>query len=123
MTIAYWCILAAALLPYVWVGAAKSAPGYNNAAPRAFLDTLSDWRRRATWAQLNAFEAFPPFAAGVIIAHQLNAPQAWIDLLALGFIGLRLVHGIAYIGDWPTPRSLAWVGGIACVVTLFVIAA
>ena len=123
MTIAYWCILAAALLPYVWVGAAKSAPGYNNAAPRAFLDTLSDWRRRAAWAQLNAFEAFPPFAAGVIIAHQLNAPQAWIDLLALGFIGLRLVHGIAYIGNWPALRSLAWAGGIACVITLFVIAA
>ena len=123
MTIAYWCILVAALLPYVWVGAAKSAPGYDNAAPRAFLDTLRDWHQRAVWAQANAFEAFPPFAAGVIIAHQLNAPQAWIDLLALGFIGLRLMHGIAYIGNWPALRSLAWVGGIACVVTLFVIAA
>ena len=123
MTIAYWCILVAALLPYVWVGAAKSAPGYNNAAPRAFLDTLSDWRQRAAWAQLNAFEAFPAFAAGVIIAHQLDAPQAWIDLVALGFIGLRLMHGIAYIGNWPALRSLAWAGGIACVITLFVVAA
>ena len=123
MTIAYWCILAAAVLPYVWVGAAKSAPGYDNAAPRAFLDTLRDWHKRAVWAQANAFEAFPPFAAGVIIAHQLNAPQAWIDLLALGFIGLRLVHGIAYIGNWPALRSLAWVSGIACVIALFVIAA
>ena len=123
MTIAYWCILAAALLPYVWVGAAKSAPGYNNAAPRAFLDTLSDWRKRAGWAQLNAFEAFPAFAAGVIIAHQLRAPQAWVDLLALGFIGFRLVHGIAYIGNWPALRSLAWVGGISCVIALFVVAA
>ena len=123
MTIAYWCILAAALLPYVWVGAAKSAPGHDNAAPRAFLDTVRGWHQRAAWAQLNAFEAFPPFAAGVIIAHQLNAPQAWIDLLALGFIGLRLVHGIAYIGDWPIPRSLAWVGGMGCVIALFVISA
>ena len=123
MTIAYWCILVAALLPYAWAAAAKSAPGYDNAAPRAFLETVRGWRQRAAWAQLNAFEAFPPFAAAVIIAHLLSAPQARVDLVALGFIGFRLVHGIAYIGDWPTPRSLAWVGGIGCVIALFVIAA
>ena len=123
MTTAYWCILVAALLPYAWVVAAKVAPGFDNAAPRAYLATLTGWRQRAAWAQLNAFEALPPFAAAVIIAQQLGAPQARIDLLAMAFIGLRLAHGFAYIGDWSTLRSVVWASGMGCVIGLFVIAA
>jgi uncharacterized MAPEG superfamily protein len=123
MTTAYWCILVAALLPYGWVIAAKLAPGFDNAAPRVYLDRLTGWRQRAAWAQLNAFEALPPFAAAVIIAQHLSAPQARIDLLALAFIGFRLAHGLAYIGDWATLRSLMWSGGMGCVIGLFVIAA
>ena len=123
MTTAYWCILVAALLPYGWVVAAKLAPDFDNAAPRAYLARLTGWRQRAAWAQLNAFEALPPFAAGVIIAQQLGAPQGRIDLLALAFIGFRLAHGLAYIGNWATLRSLVWSGGMGCVIGLFVIAA
>jgi uncharacterized MAPEG superfamily protein len=122
VTISYWTILVAALLPYGWVIAAKAAPGYNNAEPRAHLAQLTGWRQRAAWAQLNAFEALPPFAAAVIIAQQLGAPQARIDLLALCFIGFRLGHGIAYIGGWATLRSLLWAGGMGCVIGLFIIA-
>ena len=70
MTIAYWCVLIAAVMPIVWAGAAKSgAKGFNNARPREFLGSLSGWPARANFAQQNAYEAFPPFAAGVIIAH------------------------------------------------------
>jgi uncharacterized MAPEG superfamily protein len=123
MTIAYWCVLAAILLPYGWVIAAKAAPGYDNAAPRLHLAQLSGWRQRAAWAQLNAFEALPPFAAAVIIAQQLGAPQGRVDLLALGFIGFRLAHGLTYIGDRPTLRSLVWAGGMGCVIGLFILAA
>jgi uncharacterized MAPEG superfamily protein len=85
--------------------------------------TLTGWRQRAAWAQLNAFEALPPFAAAVIIAQQLGAPQARIDLLALSFIGFRLAHGFAYIGNWATLRSLLWTGGMGCVIGLFIVAA
>lgn len=123
MTTAYWCILVAALLPYGWVIAAKLGPGYDNVAPRAYLATLSGWRQRAAWAQANAFEALPPFAAAVIIAQQLGAAQARIDLLAVAFIGFRLAHGFAYIGDWAVLRSTMFAGGMACVIGLFVIAA
>ena len=120
MTTAYWCILIAALLPYIWVLAAKIAPDFDNAAPRAYLARLTGWRQRAAWAQLNAFEALPAFAAAVIIAQQLGAPQGRIDLLALAFIGFRLAHGLAYIGNWATLRSLMWTGGMGCVIGLFV---
>ena len=62
MTCALWCVLAAMFLPYLWVGFAKSG-GFDNAAPRETLEHLEGWRKRADWAQKNAFEAFPPFAA------------------------------------------------------------
>ena len=76
MTIAYWCVLVAALLPIVWAGAAKSGiKGYDNARPREFLGSLQGWPARANFAQQNSYEAFPPFAAGVIIAHLCDTPQ------------------------------------------------
>lgn len=127
MTLAYWMILAAALLPYAATGYAKFSGGgaktYDNRAPRAAIDSLPPQRRRAYWAQLNGFEAFPPFAAGVIVAHLAGAPQAWIDALAAVFVALRVVYTILYIQDKPTARSLAWAAALACVVALFVTAA
>ncbi|MHB1232669.1 MAG: MAPEG family protein [Burkholderiales bacterium] len=123
MPIAYWCVLAAAFLPYVWVVVAKAGPAYDNRAPRAQLAQATGYRQRANWAQLNAFEAFAPFAAGVIIAQVSGAAPAWVNALALAFIGFRILHGICYVLDWATPRSLAWAGGFACVIGLFLAAA
>jgi uncharacterized MAPEG superfamily protein len=124
MTVAYWCVLAAALMPLVFTGIAKIGPGrYDNRAPREFLGKLSGYRQRANWAQMNSLEAFPPFAAGVIIAHQVGAAQDQVDLLALAFIGLRLLYGAMYLLDWATLRSLVWMGGLACAVGEFVLAA
>jgi len=124
MTIAYWCVLAAALLPYVFTGIAKFGHRpYDNRAPRLFLESLEGRQQRAHWAQLNSFEAFPPFAAAVIIAHLCKAPQGSIDTLAIAFVGLRVVYGWAYVADRPTLRSLVWIGALACMVALFVIAA
>ena len=40
--------------------------------------------------QLNGFEAFPLFAAAVIVAQILQAPQARIDILALVFVAARV---------------------------------
>jgi len=127
MTVAYWCVLAAAFVPYLFTSLAKFPGGRfgprANKAPREFLEALCGWRKRSHWAQLNGFEAFPPFAAAVIIAHQTGAAQGTVDLLALGFIGARLAYGGLYIADLGAPRSVAWACGVACVVGLFVVAA
>jgi len=124
MTAAYWCVLVAALLPLVWAGAAKVGGGrYNNARPREFLGSLSGWPARANFAQQNSYEAFPPFAAGVIIAQLCDAPQFTVDALALTFIVARLAHGLCYIADQAGLRSLVWLVGFGCVVGLFVTAA
>jgi len=120
MTIAFWCVLAAGLMPYLFTLVAKaSSPGYDNSAPRQFLAGLGGRGQRANWAQMNAFEAFPLFAAAVIIAQLSGAAQNRVDALALGFIFARLIYGVAYIADKPTVRSLAWTAGIACVIALF----
>jgi uncharacterized MAPEG superfamily protein len=123
MTFAYWCVLLTALLPIVWVGVAKmGADGYDNYRPRIFLAQLKDWPQRANWAQVNAFEAFPSFAAAVIIAHLVGANQILIDSLAGVFLVVRVAHGIFYIQNKATLRSLAWTIGFLCTICIFLAA-
>lgn len=132
MTIAYWCVLAGALMPIIWTGVAKftnldgkkgvMAPR-SNKAPRPWLDTLEGYRLRAHWAQQNAFEAFPMFAAAVIIAHLAGAAQASVDMLAVSWVVLRLAYGFVYMADIGALRTAVWAIALGCVVGLFVISA
>jgi uncharacterized MAPEG superfamily protein len=123
MTLAFWCVLVAIVLPYATVGIAKWRRDYDNSAPRDWLLTLDGRRKRAYHAHLNHFEALPAFAAAVIIAHQARAPQGWVDALAVAFIAFRVAYTWAYLADRATLRSLLWMGGIGCVFALFVAAA
>lgn len=115
-TIAYWCVLVAALLPIVCAGIAKygtmrTSPregGFDNNNPRAWLARQTDWRARANAAQANTFEALPFFFAAVIIAHQLQASQARLDILAVLFVVLRMAYIALYVGDKASARSIVW---------------
>ena len=123
MTLAYWCVLAAALLPYGAVAIAKWHRGYDNRSPRDWEGRLEGRRSRAVAAHHNHFEAFAPFAAAVIIAHLAGGQQALLDAFAGSFIVVRLAYTWAYLSDRATLRSLLWLGGFACVIALFVLAA
>ena len=125
MSTAYWCILIAALLPYVWVAIAKSgAPGYNNKDPRGWIAKQDSYRvRNAHAAHLNAFEAFAPFAAAVLMAQFAGVDHALITRLALAFIACRVLHGVFYLASIPVMRSFVWFGGIGCVLALMALAA
>lgn len=123
MTIAYWCVLAALLMPYVTVGIAKWSADYDNAAPRDWLANRTGHAKRAHAAHLNHFESLPGFAAAVIIAHLAGAAQGWVDGLAVAYIALRVGYTAAYVGNWPTLRSLLWIAALACVIGLFIAAA
>lgn len=116
MTIALWCVLIAALLPYLATTVAKAGgQRYNNRNPRAWLDKQEGFRRRANNAQVNSFEAFPFFAAAVIVAQMLQAPQDRIDALALIFIAARATYLVAYLADLHWLRSIVWLlGWLAC---------
>ncbi|MBB6246873.1 MAPEG family protein [Rhodanobacter sp. A1T4] len=126
MTIGLWCVLIGILMPLLWTGVAKSMGRYDlraNQHPRDFLAKLSGPASRANAAQLNSFEAFPAFAAAVLVAQYAHAPQHSIDLLAIAWVVLRLIYGALYIANLAALRSLVWFSGMACVVGLFVIAA
>ena len=119
MHLAYWMILAAALLPYAMARLARSGGGIDNRNPRLGLDGLQGWRRRADWAQRNHFEVLPAFASAVLVSEMAHAPQPWIDGLAVLFVLLRLAYSGAYLADRAGLRSATWVGGMLCVVALF----
>ncbi|MCY7354100.1 MAG: MAPEG family protein [Lysobacter sp.] len=125
MTIAYICILITALLPYIWVGIAKSGgPRYDNRDPRGWMAKQENPRvHRASAAQFNAFEAFAPFATSVLMAQFAGVDPQRITWLAIAFVILRVLHGVLYVANNARLRSLAWAGALACVIALMVMAA
>ena len=116
-SVAYWCVLIAVLLPLAcsWLakwgmaGLPVKDGGFDNRDPRAWLARQGDWRARANAAQANSFEALPFFIGAVIIAHQLAAPQARLDILAFLFVVLRVIYIVMYVAGLPTVRSAVWV--------------
>ena len=46
-----------------------------------------------------------------------------VSLLALAFVGFRVLHGILYLAGRHLLRSAAWAGGYLCVLALMVMAA
>lgn len=128
-TVAYWCVLIAALLPIVCAGLAKSGRfkvprregGYDNVNPREWLARQTDWRARANAAQANSFEALPFFIGAVIIAHQLGAHQARLDILAFLFIVLRMLYIMMYVAGMGTARSVVWSLALASNIAILLI--
>jgi uncharacterized MAPEG superfamily protein len=122
-TVAYWCVLIAALLPLACALLAKRGGfrGSDNHDPRAWLARQTGWRARANAAQANSFEALPFFIGAVIIAHQLGAPQMMLDLLAFLFVMLRVSYITMYVGDMPTARSLVWGAGLLVNIAILLI--
>ncbi len=120
MTIAFWCVLVAALLPYVPFGLVKGLDPKN---PRARVKELTGISARAHGAHLNAFEAFPPFAAAVIISHLSLGANGWSNILALLFLVARFAHMGCYLADLAPPRSAAFFAGLIIVIVMFIHAA
>ncbi len=126
MNFAYWCILLAALLPWLCAAYAKHSAGFrsrDNHNPRAFLAQAHGAAARANAAQQNGFEIFPLFAAAVLIAHATgNADQSSINTWALLFVLSRCLYCWLYISDRPSLRSLVWGLGLLCILALFAVA-
>jgi uncharacterized MAPEG superfamily protein len=118
MTIAYYCLLIAGLLPYIAVGFAKSGGGYDNARPRESMAKFKGRQARAVAAHANSFEAFPLFAAVVLLAGLTHADPHWVNTLSVIFIVARIGYIIAYLTDRPLLRSIVWMVGIACVLAI-----
>jgi len=121
MTIAEWCVFGAVALylltivPIKWIGFRR----YDNSRPRDpafFEDPL---RARALGAHQNGIEAFPFFAAAVLLAEFRAAPQNLINELAVLFLIVRIAYVLTYLGNRPRLRSILWNIGFAINLAIF----
>ncbi|MEC7119217.1 MAG: MAPEG family protein [Pseudomonadota bacterium] len=127
VSVTIYCMLVACLLPFSFTLIAKIAGGFkpsDNQNPRLMLAKLPNGlAARAHAAQLNSFETLPVFLAAVLMAQYMIVPQAVINNLAIAYVLLRVLYGIAYLANWASFRSVIWFLGLACPILLFVSAA
>jgi uncharacterized MAPEG superfamily protein len=121
MTIAEWCVFGTLMLYLLTIASVKWAGHrrFDNAKPRdpAFYeDPIS---ARALGAHQNGIEAFPFFAAAVLLAQFRQAPQHYIDELAVLFLIVRIAYVFTYLGNRPTLRSILWSLGFAINIAIF----
>ena len=125
MTIPFWCILAVILMPIVlaFVGGyyrGKDFGKADNKNPRAQAAQMEGAGARTYAAQANAWEAALMFTAAVLTSHLAGLSAEAATPWALAFVVFRVLHAIFYIKDVDMARSGAFLGGLACVITLFV---
>ena len=121
MTVAELCIFGVVaiylltIVPVKWFSSRK----YDNARPRdpAFYEDAL--RARALGAHQNGIEAFPFFAAAVLLAEYRNAPQYLINELAVLFVIVRVAYVLTYVGNRPRLRSILWNIGFAINIAIF----
>jgi uncharacterized MAPEG superfamily protein len=121
MTIAELCLIAAVILTIAAIAPAKLNGGreYDNGNPRDPKFYTPGLRARSQGAHLNSYEAFPFFAASVILAEMRGVPQGTVNALAVAFLVARIVYVLLYLTDRPTARSVIWSIGFFFNVAIF----
>jgi len=127
MTLVISCIIFAALLPMMTKAPlgyfqTQQPGGYDNRHPRAQQQALTGAGQRALAAHQNAFEAFPPFAVGVLLALWAQAPIGQVQVLCLVHIAARIAYPILYLADIDKLRSLSWGVGMVASIWLMCLA-
>src|SRR5258708_16716922 len=121
MTVAEYCFFGCvalyllAIVPVKWIGFRD----YDNSKPRNPAFYQDAIRARALGAHQNGIEAFPFFAAAVLLAEFRAAPQNLINELAVLFLIVRIAYVFTYLGDRPTLRSILWSIGFAINLAIF----
>ena len=126
MNSAALAVMVAGLLPIVCAGIAKwGARDYDNRDPRAWLARQDGRRARANAAQSNSLEAFPFFAAAVVLALLAANDAAQVAQVAQWawlFVALRVLYIVCYVADRATLRSIVWLLGVVVVIRLYALA-
>ncbi|GAB3377249.1 MAPEG family protein [Spongiibacter taiwanensis] len=128
MTIAFWCVFVACLLPVMtaWVSGwfrHRQFGGIDNRHPRQQCARLEGPGARSVAAQQNAWEALAVFTAAVLVADAVGVAQHKMDIAALVFIAARVVYPVFYIADLHVLRSLTFMVGFFASLSLFIMAA
>jgi uncharacterized MAPEG superfamily protein len=123
--VAIWSMMIASVLPLLFAILAKVLGGFgvaDNSHPRDVVAKYTGRAARANAAQQNSYESLPIFLASVIVAMLFFVPQVVINYLAVVYVMLRVIYGIAYIVNLPTLRSIIWTLSMACCFMLFYLA-
>lgn len=128
MTIAFWCLMVAAILPLTvsWVSGYfrhKQFGKVDNKLPRAQNSQLTGAGERAVAAQQNSWEALAVFSAAVMVSHLGGADPERAGMAAMLFIAARLVYIVCYLADKDALRSLSFIAGFGCCIWLFLMPA
>ena len=116
---AYWILLVGALMPYPLVIVAKANKDYDNREPRDPALLRTPLRRAAYGAHANCLEAFPLFAAAVLLAGLRHAPAGAVDLAAAIWLAARLGYVACYLAGLASLRSLIW--GVATAASIAIL--
>jgi len=121
MTVAEWCVFASVVLYLLTIVPVKwaNAKQYDNARPRDPAFYQDGLRSRALGAHQNGIEAFPFFAAAVLLAEFRGAPQNLINELSVLFVIVRAAYVLTYVGDRPSLRSILWTLGFLITAAIF----
>ncbi len=121
MTVAEYCVFGCVALylltiaPVKWIGFRD----YDNSKPRNPAFYQDAIRARALGAHQNGIEAFPFFAAAVLLAEFRAAPQNLINELAVLFLIVRIAYVFTYLGNRPRLRSILWNIGFVINIAIF----
>jgi uncharacterized MAPEG superfamily protein len=121
MTIAEWCVFAIVMLyllsiaPIKWLRFRR----FDNSRPRDAAFYEDPIAARSLGAHQNGIEAFPFFAAAILLAEFRACPQRLVDELAVLFVIVRVAYVFTYLGDRPTLRSILWSIGFAINIAIF----
>ena len=118
--ISFWCLFVAGFLPIVCAGISKTDKSYDNSNPRKWLGNQGGYRERANAAQLNSWESFIWFSVSIILTL-IHGPSDTeiVNTFSVLFIFFRVFYIGFYVLDLSTLRTIAWLFGQACVVTIF----
>ena len=128
MTVPFWCLLVAVVLPYVWAGVggrfkAKQFGTVDANEPRVQAALLEGAGRRAVAAQDNAWEALPVFGAAVTVAHLAGADASLSAVASVIWVVARVTHGVAYVRGIASLRVAGFFVGLMTCLWLFGLAA
>ena len=121
MTVAEWCVFASLMLTLLSIASVKwlRFGRFDNSRPRDPAFYESPLAARALGAHQNGIEAFPFFAAAVLLAEFRACPQNLINELAVLFVIVRVAYVFTYVGNRPTLRSILWSIGFAINIAIF----
>lgn len=100
-------------------GKTRSAGPAWNVGNRDGEREFAPWIQRAGRALDNHKENFPLFLTAVLVCHLTRHHDNVTIGAAIGFVTLRVLHGVTYITGVTGLRTLAYVASLFCVMAMF----